>query len=449
MSREIVVPAGEVISRPKRRGLYMWGLAILVGVIVASAAVIVQTLVSYGQFLAFGTASGRLSSRLVELPWWSRLIGPVVGGAIIAILLRIGVSLGWGRQPRTFGLLDVIQHRRLRGTIRSTTMTLRDGFLSAITSVVSLAWGGSAGREDPVAHLGATLAVLHGRLLGLDVASRRLLVGMGVAAAIAAALHAPIAGVFIARELILRRQRLTSLGPVAVASTVAWLMASWLMEGRPIIAVPSPGEVPIQAHLALLAALPVMVGGAWLCGIAWTRMPAMAASTAVRMRIPVWLMPLPGGVMLGVIALTFPQVMGIGYEPLASGLNGNYGAELLPVLALAKIAATAVTFAFRWGGGAIAPALYVGAMLGASLGALAGVLLGIPAPQAFMGLVGMAVCVAVLFDAPIAATVLVVELSGSVAVGGASLFCCYVACMVAQRLTPPAPEETGQTLRWR
>lgn len=449
MSREIVVPAGEVISRPKRGGLYVWLLALLVGTLVAVVIVLLHTMISYGQFLAFGAPSGRLASRLVEMPWWNRLIAPLVGGAIIALLLRLGVSVGWGPTPRTFGLQDVVQHRRLRGSIRATTMTLRDGFLSAITAIVSLSWGGSAGREEPAAHLGATVAVLHGRLLGLDIASRRLLVGMGVAAAIGASLHAPIAGVLLARELILRRQRLSALGPVAVAAAAGWLVSIWLMGGRQVIVIPSPGDVPIQAHLAAIVALPVLIAVAYACNVAWTRAPIFAASTAARLRIPLWLLPLPGGLMLGVIALAFPQVLGVGYEPLASGINGNYGAELLPILALAKLAATAVTFAFRWGGGAISPSLYVGAMLGAGLGALAGLVLGIPAPQVFMGLVGMAVCIAVLSDSPLAATILVVELSGSTAVGATSLLCCFVACMVARRLAPLSAEETSQTLRWR
>jgi H+/Cl- antiporter ClcA len=80
---------------------------------------------------------------------------------------------------------------------------------------------------------------------------------------------------------------------------------------------------------------------------------------------------------------------------------------------------------------------------------LAGFLLGIPAPQAYLGLVGMAVCVAVLLDAPMAAAILVLELSGSTTAGASSLLCCYIACMVARRLSPPKAEETGQTLRWR
>ena len=449
MSRAIVVPAGEVISRPKRSGLYIWALAALVGVVVGAAAVAIFSIVTFGQFIAFRAPAGRLTSQLVDLPWWSRLIGPIVGGAIIAILLRIGMAMGWGAAPRAYGLQDVVQNRRLRGTIRATTLTLRDGFLSALIAVVSLSWGGSAGREETASHLGATLAVLHGRLLGLDVPSRRMLVGMGVAAAISATLHAPIAGVLLARELILRRQRVSALGPVAVASAAAWLISMWLMNGRPIILIPPIDHVPLQAHLATLVALPLFIGAAWACIVAWTRTPAFAATTAGRLGIPLWLLPLPGGVILGVIALAFPQVLGIGYEPLATALNANYGAELLPVLALAKIAASAVTFAFRWGGGPIAPSLFVGGMIGAAAGALAGVVLGIDAPMAFMGLVGMAVCLAVVADAPLAASILILELSGSTEAGAASLACCFVACMVARRLAPIPVEETGATLRWR
>lgn len=449
MSRAIVRPSGEIIDRPQRGNLSIWALAVLVGALVAVAVVVVVGIIAYAQWFAFGAVPGRLASRLVELEWWRRLIAPLVGGAIIALLLRFGMALGWGSAPRAYGLQDVTQHRRLRGSIRSTSMTLRDGFLSILVAIVSLGWGGSAGREEPAAHLGATIAVLHGRLLGLDVASRRLLVGMGVAAAIAAVMHGPIAGVFLARELILRRQRISSLGPVAVASVAGWLVSVWLLDGRALISVPPVGNIPAIVHLSALVGLPVLLGFAFLCSMAWTRMPVLVAATATRIGLPLWLLPVVGGLMLGVIAMAFPQVLGTGFESLGAGLSGNYGPGLMPVLAFAKIAAAAVTFGFRWGGGAIAPAMFVGAMAGSSLGVLAGFLLGIPPPQAYLGLVGMAVCVAVLLDAPMAAAILVLELSGSTAAGASSLACCYLACMVARRLSPPKAEETGQTLRWR
>jgi CIC family chloride channel protein len=449
MSRAIVRPSGEIIDRPQRGGLFIWALAVLVGALIAVAVVIVVGIIAYAQFVAFGAVPGRLASRLVELPWWSRLIAPLVGGSIIALLLRLGISFGWGSAPRAYGLQDVVQHRRLRGTIRATTMTLRDGFLSAVVAIVSLGWGGSAGREEPAAHLGATIAVLHGRLLGLNVASRRMLVGMGVAAAIAAVMHSPIAAVFLVRELVLRRQRVSALGPVAVAAVAAWLMSVWLMNGRPLISIPPVGNVPVLAHVATLVALPVLIGIAYLCSMAWTRAPVLVASTAGRIGLPLWLLPVFGGLMLGVIAMAFPQALGIGFEPMAAGLSGNFGAAFMPVLAFAKIAAVSVTVGFRWGGGAMAPAMFVGALIGSSLAVLAGIVFGIPAPQVYLGLVGMAVCVAVLLDAPMTAAILVLELSGSTAAGASSLVCCYLACMVARRLSPPKAEETGQTLRWR
>lgn len=449
MSREIVLPSGEVMGRPPRGGLYMWALAILVGVLAALSVALIYNLVFYAQFLAFGASSGRLYSRLIEMPWWSRLIGPIVGGAVICLLLRLGISMGWGPAPRAFGLQDVIQNRRLRGTIRSSTLALRDAFLSTLISIVSLGWGGSSGREEPAAHMGGSLAVLSGRLLGLNVVARRMLLGMGVAAAISAALHAPIAGLFLARELVLRRQRLSSLGPVAVASVAAWLMARWLMAGRPMIGIPEIGVIPMQAHLAALVALPVLIVFAYGASVIWTRAPVMIASAAGRIRLPLWLLPFFGGVSLGVVALAFPQALGIGYEPLSAALGGNYGAELMPVFAIAKIAAAAITFGFRWGGGPIAPALYVGSMIGASLGVVAGLALGIPAPQAYLGVLGMAIAFAVLLDAPLTAAVLALELTGSVEVGAASLAGAFIATMAVRRLAPPPAEETGQTLRWR
>ena len=103
MSRAIYRPSGEVIGRPKRGGLYMWGLAVLVGVLAAMAVAAIQALVMYAQFVAFRAPSGRLSSQLTQIPWWVRLIVPIVGGALICLLLRLGISWGWGRRRAPSG----------------------------------------------------------------------------------------------------------------------------------------------------------------------------------------------------------------------------------------------------------------------------------------------------------------------------------------------------------
>jgi CIC family chloride channel protein len=450
MSRALIQPSGEVIGRPRRGGLYLWALALLVGVLAAFAVVLIRNLVDFASFLAFNAPRGRFYTNLADLVWWKKMLGPIVGGAVIALLLRLGMSFGWGPAPRAFGLQDVVQNRRLRGTVRSTTLSLRDSFLSALISVVSLGYGGSAGREEPAAHLSAGLAMLPGRLLGLDVAARRMLVGMGVAAAIAAALHAPLAGIFLARELVLRRQRLSDLGPVAIASVTGYVAALTQFDGRPVIDLPMPGTILPAHHIVALVSAPLLAFFAWGAVVVWARTPVMMASAAGRMRMPLWLLPLFGGILLGVVAIAFPQTMGIGFEPLAAAVGGNYGAQLLPVLALVKIAATAITFSFRWGGGAIAPALYVGAMFGSAFGAAAGLALPDPSTvQLYLGILGMAITVAILLKAPFAAGMLALELSRSLEIGVASLAGAFIAVMAVRRLAPNTTDDPGETLRWR
>jgi chloride channel protein, CIC family len=451
MSRALVQPTGEALPRPERGGLYLWGLAVLVGLLVAVGVIIFRTLVFYAEFIAYQNAAGRLTSKLAELEPWKRVLGPIVGGSIISVLLRAGIAMGWGPAPRAFNINDVVQNRRLRGTIRSTRLSLRDALLSALISVVSLGWGGSTGREEPAAHLGASIAMLPGRLLGLDASARRMLIGMGLAAAISAVLHAPIAATLLARELILRRMPLTSLGPIALASVVAWAIALTQFGGRPVIDIADPGLIPIEFHFAAFLVAPILGAFAFGAVVIWTRAPDMLTGAAAQIRLPLWLLPFFGGILLGVISLAFPPTIGIGYEPLAAALAaGSYSAQLMPVLALAKIAAAAVTMAFRWGGGPIAPSLYVGAMIGSTMGVVVGLMFGDAASgQVYFGVLGMAIAFSALMNAPLAAAALALELSGSPEIGAVSLACCYITTMAIQRWSPPKPDETGMMLRWK
>jgi chloride channel protein, CIC family len=263
-------------------------------------------------------------------------------------------------------------------------------------------------------------------------------------------LHAPIAAVFVARELILKRMPLTMLGPVALASVTAWVIALTQFGGRPVIDIPTPGLIPLEFHVSAFLVMPILGAFAFGAVVIWARAPVMMLSAFSSMHVPLWMMPFFGGILLGVIALAFPQVLGIGYEPLATGLSGIYSAQLMPVLALAKIAACAVTLAFRWGGGPTAPALYVGAMIGSTMGVVVGLIFGDAASgQVYFGVLGMAIAFSALLNAPLAAGALAFELSHSPEIGAVSLVCCYITTLAIQRLTPPPPSETGVTLRWK
>ncbi|MDZ4760542.1 MAG: chloride channel protein [Alphaproteobacteria bacterium] len=443
MSGALVRVSGEAVSRPRPNDYRIWALAVLVGASVGLLVVILRTLVAYGEFVFWGAAGGRLPA---SLSWQARMIPPVVGGALVSLLLRVGVSQGWGPAPHPFGLGDVFAARLLRGPLRATTLALRDSFLSILAVIVSLGAGGAAGREEPAAHLGASVAMLPGRLLGLDLADRRLLLGMGVAAALAGALHAPIAAMFLARELLLPRVRLVSLGPLMLTSLVGWLIALWAFEGRPAIALPAIGETPIFFQFAAPLVAAIVAPTAWAALMLWRMAPPKIAALAGRLRMPVWILPAIGGVALGLLALAVPRALGVGYATLSAGLGAGgpgagLGLGLMLGLALAKAAAAALTFSFRWGGGAIAPTLFLGGMVGGACGLGVGFLTDQAfAGQAFFGVLGMGVALAVLLDAPIPAALLVFELSASPALAAATLTWAFAAVLVVRRLARPPPE---------
>ena len=92
---------------------------------------------------------------------------------------------------------------------------------------------------------------------------------------------------------------------------------------------------------------------------------------ARRLPLPDVLRPAVGGLLVGFIALLFPQVLGVGYAPTDAALSGGLPLLLIGAICLAKIAATAISLGFGFGGGIFSPALVVGATLGGAYGLLA------------------------------------------------------------------------------
>ncbi len=451
MSREVLRPSGEILPRPRRDGLILWLLAIAVGLLAGGAVVTLRTFISLGEFLFYGAAGARLTARLVEMSWLHRLIVPLVGGLIVAGLLRAGMAAGWGPNPRPYGIEDLVAARRLRTSVKGTTLSLGDSFLSALVTVFSLGSGASTGREATAMHLGASLGLLPGRLFGLDVAHRRRLVVMGVAAGLAAALHAPIAAVLIARQLMAPGLRLASVGPLALAAVTGWLLAR-AASPTPVIDIPEIAAAPVAFHIAAVLLAAPFAALAWACMRTLTWMPGRVTEAAHKARIPIWALPAIGGLGMGILAVGFPPVVGLGFAPLSAGLGGGYGASYMLVLVAVKLMATALCLSCRFGGGPIAPVLFIAGMFGSAIGVPLGLAFGDAATaQVFFGVLAMGVALAVIVDAPFAAAILILELSGSYEAGAATLVASALAVYLVQRFGPgPALEDAGrQPLRWR
>jgi chloride channel protein, CIC family len=117
-----------------------------------------------------------------------------------------------GRRPQA--VADVMEASALRGG----RMSLNVGLGAATLSAASIGCGASVGREGPIVHLGASLCAYIARRLHLSASLAQTLLGCGVAAAIAGAFNAPIAGVFFAIEVVIGHYGLGAFSPVVISS---------------------------------------------------------------------------------------------------------------------------------------------------------------------------------------------------------------------------------------
>lgn len=278
----------------------VWLLAVVVGLAAAIGAIAFRLAIGLFQLPWIGTVSENVATAARAAPWWAVLLAPAVGG------LAVGLLLTWlipGRRAQA--VADVIEAR----AFPSRKLDLRTGLGSALVSAISLGSGGSAGREGPVVHLGATLASSLGNLFTLPAAARRTLMAAGVAAAISASFNAPIAGVLFAQEVILGHFAPSAFVPIVIASVIATVVSRLWFGDFPAFVVPdyqitSYWEVPAFVLLGITCAVVAILFQFSL--IASDRM-------ASRVSMPLWLRPMIGGFAVGGMALVFPEILGVGY----------------------------------------------------------------------------------------------------------------------------------------
>lgn len=385
----------------ERRPL-IWLVALAIGVLAAYAIILFRLAISAVQWLWLGTFEESMATTAAAgAPWWLLLLGPAGAGLAVGLGLRYLMP---GR--RTLGVADVIEAENLRGA----RISARTGLTSALLTAVSLGGGASAGREGPAVHLGATLASAIAQRLEFPADVARILLACGVAAAVSASFNAPIAGILFAHEVVLAHYALRAFVPITISSVIAAVIARYHFGDFAAFIVPeqmiaSYWEIPAFAILGVVSAV---------VAIAFMSTSFKADRLARRIDMPLWLRPVVGGLLIGLIALVFPQVLGVGYEATDQAIKGNYALELLLALVVAKIAATAITLASRFGGGVFSPSLYLGAMAGGAFGIVAAMVFpDYASDTGVYAMVGMGAVAAAVLGAPISTTLIVFELTGS------------------------------------
>lgn len=378
----------------------LWSLALLIGATAAAAAIGFRYAIDIIQQLFYGRGGENLATIAESLPWWQILLAPAIGGLLVGLLVTHGMP---GRRPQ--GVAEVIEANALHGG----RMSLTTGLRAAVISALSIGSGASVGREGPVVHLGASLGAWVAKRLHLRRRMSRTILGCGVAAAIAASFNAPIAGTFFALEVVIGHYALPAFAPIVISAVTGTVISRAHYGNFPAFTLPVGWDIASIWEFPAFALLGVVCA---VAAILFMRSIAFVQDLVARLPIPIWTMPAVGGLGVGLIAVFYPQVLGVGYEATDSALSELYPLWLLLVLIVAKTAATALSLGCRFGGGVFSPSLFIGAMVGGAF--------GIIATQAFphlssghgaYTLIGMGAVAGSVLGAPISTILMIFELT--------------------------------------
>jgi CIC family chloride channel protein len=354
---------------------------------------------------------------------WRRLVLPVGGSLGIGYLLyRYFPDARGSGVPQTKAALFAREGR----------ITMRTVVGKFFCTSATLASGIPLGREGPSVQVGAGIASVLGRRLGLRPERVKALLPVGAAAAIAAAFNTPLAAVLFSLEEIVGDLHAPVLGSVVLASATSWMVLRLLLGNNPLFKVPQYQLIhPLE--FAIYAVLGVAGG---LVSVAFTKLLLGIRERFLRLpKTTVWFQPAAGGLMVGLMGWFVPQVLGVGYGYVGDVLNGNMALNLMFLLLVLKLLAVTTSYSSGNAGGIFGPSLFIGATLGGVVGTAAHRLL--PAYTAMPGayaLVGMGAVFAGVVRAPMTSVLMIFEMTQDYAVIVPLMIANLVSLFISSRL---------------
>lgn len=408
--------------------IQFWFIALVIGIAAGFAALLFRIAIDWLQATLYGTEDVQLLHTFAEtLPWYWILTIPIVGGLLVGLLIHRFTSDG-----RVQSVAEVIEGAALKdGRIEG-----RAGMASALASLITLSSGGSSGREGPVVHLAGLISTWVSVRINADGITGRDLLGCAVAAAVSASFNAPIAGALFALEVVLRHFAVHAFAPIVIAS-VAGTVVSRLRFGNVTEFMPIEDnilvfyvELPAFLLLGLLCGLVAVI---LMRSIFWAE--DLGNRIQNRTGLPGWLRPAVAGAILGLLAIGFPHIIGVGYETTSAALTGKLLFYEVVVFAILKTVAVTVTLAGRMGGGIFSPSLMIGALSGLAFGMVATAIFpNVSGSETLYALAGMGAVAAAVLGAPISTTLIVFELTGDWQTGLAVMVAVSMSTALASRL---------------
>jgi CIC family chloride channel protein len=252
---------------------------------------------------------------------------------------------------------------------KKNKLSLKNSSIRTFSSFLAIGSGTSGGVEDSLAHTGSTLATIIGRIFKLDQEEIRIAIAAGMGSTIGGILRLPFGGAIFSLELLYRRDFIIkSLYPAFLASITSYIVSGVVLDWPSFLYIPQ--EFITKTTLQSIAAYGVIAAIIGIAGIGYVKTVQTFQRHFENMKIPLYFKPALGGVVIGIFAIGFPEILGTGYGWLQLAALGNHEVFplwiMFPVIAM-KIFATAVSNASRNTTGLLGPSLVIGGLIGSAL----------------------------------------------------------------------------------
>jgi CIC family chloride channel protein len=335
-----------------------------------------------------------------------RFLFPSIGGLVLSLMYTY-----WPLIKNKVGIVHLLERLVYhQGYISGKNLLAQ--FLVAVVALVS---GQSVGREGPAIYMGASLSSMLGQALHIPHNAQRILLACGAAAAISAAFNTPLAGVIFAMEVILIEYTVAGFTPVIVAAVTSSLITRLIFSSAPLFDVPAFGILS-YSEIPWIMLLGIIIG------LLATLFIKLMIFTSQKISWPLQHKLILAGLLTGIVAIAYPQVMGTGYDTIEDTFLGKLDANALLGILIAKVLLTPIILGLGMPAGLIGPSLFIGAVCGALLGIYGSFFYPtlfyntffIPTSVSHIGLyamLGMGAMMAAVLNAPLAALIALLELT--------------------------------------
>jgi H+/Cl- antiporter ClcA len=289
--------------------------------------------------------------------WWVILI-PAAGGVIVGLMALYG-----SKAIRGHGIPEAMEQILINQSKIKPTIT----YLKPISSAIAIGSGGPFGAEGPIIATGGALGSTLGQIARISHNERKILLASGATAGMAAIFGTPIAGIFLAIELLLFEFSPRSIIPVAMACITGAAGHHFLFEAGPVF--PVGHEIIPASNTALFtySILGLLMG---FVSVFTTKIVYWIEDAFEKLPVHWMWWPAIGGLAVGIIGYFAPRTLGVGYENITDVLSGNLTISVVLALCIFKFISWAIALGSGTSGGTLAPLLTIGGAAGILIGSV-------------------------------------------------------------------------------